>query len=197
MATHLCPCGYFKDPNRECKCTPPQIQPYISKISGPLLDRIDIHIDVPAVKVTELSSQEALEGSAEIRERVSRARKIQQQTFAGEHVFCNAQMTPRMIRKYCHLAPGPQDLRERAIKKYGLSARAYDRILKASRTIADWRGRPKLRRGIFRRRCSIARWIVTSGNEGGRRLSSQYLPLTITSFREETGVELRRVGENP
>jgi magnesium chelatase family protein len=80
MATHVCPCGYFNDPTRACKCTPPQIQRYISKISGPLLDRIDIHIDVPAVKVTELSSQEAWEGSTEIRERVSRARKIQQQT---------------------------------------------------------------------------------------------------------------------
>jgi magnesium chelatase family protein len=139
-AMNPCPCGYFNDPTRECKCTPPQIQRYISRISGPLLDRIDIHIDVPAVKVTELSSQEAVEGSGEIRERVNRARRIQQQTFAEEHVFCNAQMTPRMIRKYCQLAPGPQSLLERAIKRYGLSARAYDRILKVSRTIADLEG---------------------------------------------------------
>jgi magnesium chelatase family protein len=139
-AMNPCPCGYYNDPTRACKCTPPQIQRYISKISGPLLDRIDIHIDVPAVKVTELSSQEALEGSAEIRERVGRARKIQQGTFAGEQIFCNAQMTPRMIRKYCQLAPGPQALLELAIKKYGLSARAYDRILKVSRTIADLEG---------------------------------------------------------
>jgi len=139
-AMNPCPCGYFNDPTRECKCTPPQIQRYISKISGPLLDRIDIHIDVPAVKVSELSAQEAHEGSAEIRERVNRARKIQQQRFAGEHVFSNAQMTPRLIRKHSQLSQSSQSLLERAINKYGLSARAYDRILKVSRTIADLAG---------------------------------------------------------
>lgn len=139
-AMNPCPCGYFNDPTRQCKCTPPQIQRYISKISGPLLDRIDIHIDVPAVKVSELSAQEAHEGSAEIRERVNRARNIQQQRFTGEHVYSNAQMTPRLIRKYCPLAPTSQTLLERAINKYGLSARAYDRILKVSRTIADLAG---------------------------------------------------------
>ncbi|MBL8171807.1 MAG: YifB family Mg chelatase-like AAA ATPase [Acidobacteria bacterium] len=139
-AMNPCPCGYFNDPTRECKCTPPQIQRYISKISGPLLDRIDIHVDVPAVKVSELSAQEASEGSAEIRAKVNRARKIQQTRFTGEHVFANAQMTPRLIRKYCQLAAGPQSLLERAINKYGLSARAYDRILKVSRTIADLDG---------------------------------------------------------
>jgi magnesium chelatase family protein len=139
-AMNPCPCGYFNDPTRDCKCTQPQIQRYISKISGPLLDRIDIHIDVPAVKVSELSSQEATEGSAEIRARVNRARKIQQERFAGEQVYSNAQMTPRLIRKYCQLAPGPQTLLERAIIRWGLSARAYDRILKVSRTIADLDG---------------------------------------------------------
>lgn len=139
-AMNPCPCGYFNDPTRECKCSPPQIQRYISKISGPLLDRIDIHIDVPAVKVSELSAKEAGEGSAEIRQRVNQARKIQQQRFNGEHVFCNAQMTSRLIRKYCQLSPGSQSLLERAINKYGLSARAYDRILKVSRTIADLAG---------------------------------------------------------
>jgi magnesium chelatase family protein len=143
-AMNPCPCGYFNDPTRECKCTPPQIQRYISKISGPLLDRIDIHIDVPAVKVSELSAQEASEGSTEIRARVNRARKIQQQRFGGEHVYSNAQMTPRLIRKYCPLASGSQMLLERAINKYGLSARAYDRILKVSRTIADLEGREQI-----------------------------------------------------
>ncbi|MGH9847948.1 MAG: YifB family Mg chelatase-like AAA ATPase [Blastocatellia bacterium] len=136
-AMNPCPCGHFNDPTSACKCNPPQIQRYVSKISGPLLDRIDIHIDVPAVKVRELSSQESTEGSAEIRERVCRARRVQQQRFAGEPVYSNAQMTPRLIRKYCALAAGPQALLERAITKYGLSARAYDRILKVSRTIAD------------------------------------------------------------
>lgn len=139
-AMNPCPCGYFNDPTRECKCTPPQIQRYISKISGPLLDRIDIHIDVPAVKVSELSGRESAEGSTEIRQRVNRARQIQQQRFASEHIYCNAQMTPRLIRKQCQLAPSSQSLLERAINKYGLSARAYDRILKVSRTIADLAG---------------------------------------------------------
>ena len=137
MATQVCPCGYFNDPTHECKCTPPIIQRYVSKISGPLLDRIDIHIDVPAVKVSELSAQEAHEGSPEIRARVKQARQTQLERFVGEHLYCNAQMTPRLIRKHCQLAPPAQTLLERAINRYGLSARAYDRILKVSRTIAD------------------------------------------------------------
>ncbi len=139
-AMNPCPCGFFNDHTRECKCSPPQIQRYISKISGPLLDRIDIHIDVPAVKVRELSEQEAAEGSAEIRARVTAARKIQQERYAGEQVFSNTQMTPRLIRQYCQLDAATQTMLERAITKYGLSARAYDRILKVSRTIADLTG---------------------------------------------------------
>jgi len=136
-AMNPCNCGFYGDPTRECKCTPPQIQRYISKISGPLLDRIDIHIDVPAVKVRELSAQESGESSTEIRARVVRARQLQQQRFAGERVYCNAQMPPRLIRKYCQLDAASQQMLERAIMKFGLSARAYDRILKVSRTIAD------------------------------------------------------------
>lgn len=139
-ALNPCNCGYHGDPTRECRCTPPQIQRYISKISGPLLDRIDIHINVPAVRVSELSAQESGEGSAEIRARVMAAREIQHQRFAGEHIYCNSQMPPRLIRKYCQLAPSSQQMLERAIMKLGLSARAYDRILKVSRTIADLEG---------------------------------------------------------
>jgi magnesium chelatase family protein len=139
-AMNPCPCGYFNDPTHACKCTQPIIQRYVSKISGPLLDRIDIQIDVPAVKVSELSAAEAKEGSAEIRARVEAARKVQHARYAGEHVFSNAQMTPRLIRKYCALSPATQTLLERAINKYGFSARAYDRILKVSRTIADLAG---------------------------------------------------------
>lgn len=135
-----CNCGFHGDLTRSCRCTPLQIQRYISKISGPLLDRIDIHINVPAVRVSELSAQESGEGSAEIRARVVAARKLQQTRFAGEQVYCNAQMPPRFIRKYCQLAPSSQQLLERAIMKLGLSARAYDRILKVSRTIADLEG---------------------------------------------------------
>jgi magnesium chelatase family protein len=139
-ALNPCNCGFFGDPTRECRCTPPQIQRYIAKISGPLLDRIDIHINVPAVKVSELSAQQQGEGSAEIRVRVIKARKLQQERFAGEHLYCNAQMPPRLIRKYCALAPSSQQMLERAIMKLGLSARAYDRILKVSRTAADLEG---------------------------------------------------------
>lgn len=143
-ALNPCPCGFFNDPSRECKCTPPQIQRYISKISGPLLDRIDIHVDVPAVKVRELSEKEAAEGSAEIRERVNRARRIQLARFDGEKIFCNAQMTPRLIRRHCHLPESAQQMLERAINRLGLSARAYDRILKVSRTLADLDGREQV-----------------------------------------------------
>src|SRR5215469_4681910 len=101
MATQSGPCGHLNDPTRDCKCSPIQIQRYISKISGPLLDRIDIHIDVPAVKFRELASDAPAESSSAIRERVVRARRVQLDRFYGENIFCNAQMTPRLIRKYC------------------------------------------------------------------------------------------------
>lgn len=139
-AMNPCNCGFYGDPTRECRCTPPQVQRYISKISGPLLDRIDIHINVPAVKVSELAAQDSGETSEQIRARVVNVRKLQQQRFSGEHVFCNAQMPPRLIRKYCQLDAQSQQLLERAMMKLGLSARAYDRILKVSRTIADLEG---------------------------------------------------------
>jgi magnesium chelatase family protein len=139
-AMNPCHCGFFGDSTRECRCSHSQIQRYISKVSGPLLDRIDIHINVPAVKVSELSGQENSESSAEIRARVVNGRKIQQLRFADENIFCNGQMSPRMIRKYCGLTNSSQLLLERAIIKLGLSARAYDRILKVSRTIADLEG---------------------------------------------------------
>ncbi len=139
-AMNPCPCGYFNDPNRTCHCSPPQIQRYVSRISGPLLDRIDIHIDVPAVKVSELSGQRESESSEKIRDRVLRARDVQLKRFAGDQAFANAQMTPRHIRLHCALASGPQKMLEHAITKRGMSARAYDRILKLSRTIADLEG---------------------------------------------------------
>jgi magnesium chelatase family protein len=102
-AMNPCPCGYFNDSSHECSCTPPMIQRYVAKISGPLLDRIDIHIDVPAVKYRELRAGEAAESSAEIRARVERARQAQHERFAGLKIFANAQMTPRLIRKHCRL----------------------------------------------------------------------------------------------
>ncbi len=136
-AMNPCPCGYHTDPTKECRCTPAQVQKYMSKISGPLLDRIDIHIEVPAVKYKDLTGEPSGENSAEIRKRVNRARQIQHQRFAGEKIYCNAQMRTRQLRKYCKVEESGMRLLEIAIKQLGLSARAYDRILKVSRTIAD------------------------------------------------------------
>jgi len=116
------------------------IQRYVSKISGPLLDRIDIHIDVPAVNYKELRGGAAIEGSDQIRARVIHARDIQLQRFAGQKLYSNAQMSTSQIRKYCELTPDCERLLERAINQQGLSARAHDRILKVSRTIADLEG---------------------------------------------------------
>ncbi|HYP27411.1 MAG TPA: YifB family Mg chelatase-like AAA ATPase [Blastocatellia bacterium] len=136
-AMNPCACGFYNDPTRECKCSPVQIQRYVSKVSGPLLDRIDIHIDVPAVKFKELAGDSPGESSEEVRARVVKARKVQLERFRGERVFCNAQMSPRLIRKFCRIDAASKGLLENAITRLGLSARAYDRILKVSRTLAD------------------------------------------------------------
>src|SRR3954447_5526217 len=145
-AMNPCPCGYFNDKSRECMCTPPMIQRYVSKISGPLLDRIDIHIEVPAVQYKELRGGAAAEGSAEIRARVMAARTRQRQRFtqAKEKIYSNAQMTTRQIRAYCELGPDAERLLERAMQQQGLTARAHDRILKVARTIADLEGTENL-----------------------------------------------------
>jgi len=140
-AMNPCPCGFFGDPTRDCHCSPPQIQRYVSKISGPLLDRIDIHIEVPAVKYKELRGKENTEDSAAVRERVVRARTRQIERYAGEKkVFANAQMPPKLIRKYCAISDDGEKMLENAITRLGLSARAHDRILKVARTIADLDG---------------------------------------------------------
>ncbi|NOZ62504.1 MAG: YifB family Mg chelatase-like AAA ATPase [Calditrichaeota bacterium] len=137
-AMNPCPCGYATDPNHECSCTPPQIQKYLSRISGPLLDRIDIHVEVPAVKYSELSSDQSGEPSSNIRDRVEQAREIQLRRFANKaNIYCNARMESRDIRKFCKIDDKCQELMKMAITKIGLSARAYDRILKVARTIAD------------------------------------------------------------
>jgi magnesium chelatase family protein len=138
-AMNPCPCGFYNDPVRECRCTPPQIQRYIGRVSGPLLDRIDIHVDVPAVRFKELSDSGAPEGetSAEVRARVVAARARQLERLRDGHIFSNAQMTPRLIRRHCRLDAEGERLLEQAMTRQGLSARAYDRILKLSRTIAD------------------------------------------------------------
>ncbi len=132
-----CPCGYYNSVLKECVCTPMQIQRYLSKISGPLLDRIDLHVDVPEVKYKELTAAANGEPSIRIAERVARARERQVARFAGRGILSNGQMRPREIQQYCNLDEPAQRRLENAIEKLGLSARAYDRILKVSRTIAD------------------------------------------------------------
>lgn len=137
-AMNPCPCGFYTDPNKECTCSPPQIQKYMAKISGPLLDRIDIHIEVPAVKYKELSSKASGEKSEIIRERVIRAREIQLRRFKEfKHIYSNGDMGSKEIRQFCKLDEAGEELLKMAMTKLGLSARAYDRILKVSRTIAD------------------------------------------------------------
>jgi magnesium chelatase family protein len=146
-AMNPCPCGYWGDPTRECRCTPLQIQRYIGRISGPLLDRIDIHVDVPAVRFKELTARDVPESedSARIRQRVTHARLMQRERFhLEEGVYSNAQMTPRLIRRYCSVDAESERLLESAMSRLGLSARAYDRILKVSRTIADLEGSEKI-----------------------------------------------------
>jgi magnesium chelatase family protein len=156
-AMNPCPCGYFNDKSRECMCTPPMIQRYVSKVSGPLLDRIDIHIEVPAVQYKELRSNAAAEGSAEIRARVLAAREIQHARFLetpvrtkgssrapSRAIFANAQMSTQQIRTFCELSTDAERLLERAMQQQGLSARAHDRILKVARTIADLEAAPAI-----------------------------------------------------
>jgi magnesium chelatase family protein len=140
-AMNPCPCGYFGDATRQCPCTPPQIQRYVSKVSGPLLDRIDIHIEVPAVKYRELREGNQGESSADVRGRVIEARRRQGERFSGEkNLYSNAQMPPKLIRKYAAISSESEKLLESAMARLGLSARAHDRILKVARTIADLAG---------------------------------------------------------
>ena len=139
-AMNPCPCGYYSDATKECNCTVPQIQRYRSKISGPLMDRIDIHIEVPAVKYRDLASRDAGEPSREIKKRVDSARRTQLERFKGMKIYSNAQMSNRHIKKFCQINETSQKLLETAIDTFGLSARAYTRILKVARTIADLEG---------------------------------------------------------
>lgn len=140
-AMNPCPCGYYTDPTKECSCTVPQIQRYLSKISGPLLDRIDIHVEVPAVKYKELRSEASGDSSADIRERVKTARAIQLRRFEEiQGIYSNSRMESKEIRRFCRIDEQGEELLKMAITKLGLSARAHDRILKVARTIADLEG---------------------------------------------------------
>src|SRR5438132_600038 len=133
----LYPCGYRNDPRRECHCTIPQIERYMAKISGPLLDRIDIHIEVPAVPYKELSDERAGTSSASMCEQVVKAREIQARRFASSRTRYNGQMTSRQIRQFCRLTDDCQELLRNSVNDLGLSARAHDKVLRVSRTIAD------------------------------------------------------------
>jgi len=132
-----CPCGFFNDVTRECCCSPISIKKYLSKISGPLLDRIDIHIEIYPLKYDELENEKPGVCSKEIKMRVDKARQIQLNRYKGSKIYCNAQLTPAMIKKYCKLDDDSKKLLKNAFEKLGLSARAYNKILKISRTIAD------------------------------------------------------------
>lgn len=139
-ALNPCPCGYRGDPRRSCQCTPPQIEKYLQKISGPLLDRIDIHIEVPAVPFQELSSSVTGTSSQEMRAQVSAARRLQAQRFDGLATRYNAQMTSRQIRRFCPLDKVCAQLLNDSVNELGLSARAHDKVLRVARTIADLAG---------------------------------------------------------
>ena len=139
-AMNPCPCGYFGDPVKECLCTPSQIQKYRSRISGPLMDRIDLHVEVPAVKYKELGTETSGEPSRIIRERVKAARARQAERLAPAGLFSNAQMQNKHLREFCRLDASGRQLLETAMRRLGLSARAYTRILKIARTIADLEG---------------------------------------------------------
>jgi magnesium chelatase family protein len=148
MATQGCPCGFYGDSSsHECTCSALQIQRYRAKISGPLLDRIDIQVEVPPVRYKELADHSLSESSSDIRARVERARQVQLNRFTGRKMFANAQMTARDLRRYCKPEVAAETLLEAAMAKLGLSARAYTRILKVARTIADLDGQADITAG--------------------------------------------------
>ena len=144
-ALNPCPCGYFGDLKRECRCSPVQVQRYRQRISGPLLDRIDIHIEVPAVSFKDLTGTHSSESSSVIRERVLAARAIQQKRFDGSsQTRCNARMTSKALKTHCALDDDCRELLRMAMSELNLSARAHDRILKVARTIADLEAAPNI-----------------------------------------------------
>lgn len=133
-----CPCGFYNHPEKECTCPPGAVQKYLNKISGPLLDRIDLHVEVTPVPFSELSRSKMQENSAMIRSRVVRAREVQAERYKNfEGIYCNAQMTSKMFKQICAIDAAGQQMLKTAMERLNLSARAYDRILKVSRTIAD------------------------------------------------------------
>jgi magnesium chelatase family protein len=144
-AMNPCPCGHFMDPRQTCKCSHHQIRKYRNRISGPLLDRMDIHVEVPSVAYSELVNPPGAESAADIRERVSKARRIQSQRFENLNMHANAQMKNRHIKKFCRIDEPCIQILQAAVDKLGLSARAYNRIIKIARTVADLEGDPEIR----------------------------------------------------
>ncbi len=133
-----CPCGYFNHPEKECVCGPGVVQKYLSKVSGPLLDRIDIHIEVTPVNFDQLAESRKAERSEDVRARVMKAREVQQERYKEmDEIYSNAQMSSTQVREWCDISNAGQQLLKTAMNKLQLSARAYDRILKVARTIAD------------------------------------------------------------
>ena len=139
-AMNPCPCGFFGHPNRECTCSPNAVRKYLNKISGPMLDRMDLHIEVPPVDFEALNSKKPEESSEIIRDRINKARKIQNERYKDTQINCNARLTPALLKKYCVMSNEAATVLERAFDNLGMSARAYDRILKVARTIADLAG---------------------------------------------------------
>ena len=146
-AMNPCPCGYYTDAKRACRCNPNKIQNYMGKVSGPLLDRIDIHIELPSIKYKDLSDNKESESSLAIKARVEKARVVQRARFENEGIFYNASMNTRLIKKYCALEGEAKELLKMGMTELGLSARAYDKILKVSRTIADLAGCEDIKTG--------------------------------------------------
>ena len=141
-----CPCGYYNHPEKECVCGPGVVQRYLSRVSGPLLDRIDLHVEVVPVSFDEMTGSRKSETSDEIRERVVKAREIQTERFKDQkNVYCNAMMASNMVKKVCVINEAGLTLLKTAMERLGLSARAYDRILRVSRTIADLAGTPEIK----------------------------------------------------
>ena len=139
-AMNPCKCGYYGHPSGRCTCSDQAVRQYRQKISGPLLDRIDIHVQVPAVGYEALRDRRPAEPSAAIRQRVNAARQLQAERYRGAGIFCNAQLTPAMMARYCRPDPQGEQLMEAAFRSLGLTARSYDRVLKVARTIADLAG---------------------------------------------------------
>lgn len=139
-AMNPCPCGFFGHPTRECVCPPQAVRRYLNRVSGPMLDRIDLHVEVPPVNYGELSQNGGEESSAEIRERVNKARRIQTERYKGTGISCNARLTPALTKKFCRLSDDAAKYLKLSFERLGMSARAYDRILKVSRTVADLDG---------------------------------------------------------